>query len=298
MENKVHKKISIGRVFFHIFLIIGSLSFILPLILLVSISISSKSSIAHFGYQFIPAEVTFDAYKQIFRNPKSILQAYKITIAFSALSTALGMLVQSMISYTLSRNTYRFKKFLTWFIFFTMLFSGGLVPTYLLITKYLHLNNTFWVYIFPSLVSAWNIIILRTFVKGLPDGLIEAAKIDGASEYMIFFRIILPLMVPAIASLGFMGFIAKWNDWNTTLLYIKDQDLYSLQYLLQRMIQEVEFAKKMAKTTSAINFKLENYSTESVRYAMAVIAAGPTLVLFPFFQKYFSKGLTLGSVKG
>ena len=177
-----------------------------------------------------------------------------------------------------------------------MLFSGGLVPSYLINTKMLHLGNTFWIYIFPGCVSAWNIIVMRTFFQGLPESLVESAKVDGASELRIFFQIILPLSKPCIASLAFMTAVTTWNNWNTSLIYIRDAELYSLQYMLQKILREVEFVEKMAAETGM----LADYETptEAMRYATAILAAGPILVIFPFFQKHFTKGLTIGAVKG
>ena len=181
-----------------------------------------------------------------------------------------------------------------------MIFSGGLIPSYIINTRMLHLQNTIWVYIFPTLASAWNVLIMRSFVKGLSESIFEAARIDGASEYRILFRIILPLSVPVLATLGFKGLIVRWNDWNTALIYIREPKLYSLQYLLQKILREAEYLKKLAD--EAINIQsgvaLDETPSESLRFAMAVIASGPMLVVFPFFQKYLAKGLVVGSVKG
>ena len=201
-----------------------------------------------------------------------------------------------MTAYPLSRNNFRYKKQLIWYIFITMLFGGGLVPSYLVNTKLLHLGNTIWIYIFPGVVSAWNVIIVRTFFQGIPDSLAEAAKIDGASEFQIFIRIMLPLSKPVMATIGFMSLIAKWNDWNTALIYIKDTKLYSLQYMLQRILREVEFIKGMASENP--NFNAAKLPAEGMRYATAILAAGPMIIVFPFFQKYFTKGMTIGAVKG
>ena len=232
----------------------------------------------------------------IFANPKQLIDSYKVTIAFTVLHTFLGILVQALYAYPLSRPNFKFRKFLTWYVFFTALFSGGLVPSYLINTKLLHLGNTFWVYVFPACVSAWNIIVMRTFFQGLPESLVESAKVDGASELRIFFQIILPLSKPCIASLAFMLAVTTWNNWNTSLIYIRDAELYSLQYMLQKILREVEFVEKMAAETGM----LADYETptEAMRYATAILAAGPILVIFPFFQKYFTKGLTIGAVKG
>lgn len=291
-------KITLGRVILHLFLIALSLTYILPLILMVSISVSSEQSIVEYGYSFIPKAFSLDAYRQAFANPQQIIDSYKVTAIFSIIATILAMLVQSLMAYPLSRANFKSKKFLTTYLFITMLFSGGLVPSYILNTQYLHLQDTIWVYILPCLTSVWNVIIFRTFFQGLPEGLVEAAKIDGAKEIQIFFRIIFPLSRPVLASLGFMYLVGKWNDWNTALLYIREPKLYSLQYLLQRILREAEFVKGLQETNSAGLITTDILPTESMRYAMAILAAGPMLIVFPFFQKYFVKGLTVGSVKG
>ena len=291
-------KITLGRVILHLFLIALSLTYILPLILMVSISVSSEQSIVEYGYSFIPKAFSLDAYRQAFANPQQIIDSYKVTAIFSIIATILAMLVQSLMAYPLSRANFKSKKFLTTYLFITMLFSGGLVPSYILNTQYLHLQDTIWVYILPCLTSAWNVIIFRTFFQGLPEGLVEAAKIDGAKEIQIFFRIIFPLSRPVLASLGFMYLVGKWNDWNTALLYIREPKLYSLQYLLQRILREAEFVKGLQETNSAGLITTDILPTESMRYAMAILAAGPMLIVFPFFQKYFARGLTVGSVKG
>lgn len=291
-------KINLGRIILHLFLTTISLTYILPLILMISISVSSERSIIEYGYSFIPKVFSVDAYRQAFANPQQIIDSYKVTAIFSIIATILAMLVQSLMAYPLSRANFRAKKFLTTYLFITMLFSGGLVPSYILNTQYLHLQDTIWIYILPCLTSAWNVIIFRTFFQGLPEGLVEAAKIDGAKEIQIFFRIIFPLSTPVLASLGFMYLVGKWNDWNTALLYIREPKLYSLQYLLQRILREAEFVKGLQETNSAGLITTDMLPTESMRYAMAILAAGPMLIVFPFFQKYFARGLTVGSVKG
>ena len=293
---RINKKFPWGQLALHTFFVISCLMYLIPFWLLIAISFTSESAISQYGYQLIPKAWSTAAYQYVFANPKQIIDSYKVTIAFTILHTFLGILVQALYAYPLSRPNFKFKKFCTWFVFFTMLFSGGLVPSYLINTKLLHLGNTFWVYVFPGCISAWNIIVMRTFFQGLPEALVESAKVDGASELRIFFQIILPLSKPCIASLAFMLAVVTWNNWNTSLIYIRDAELYSLQYMLQKILREVEFVEKMAAETGM----LADYETptEAMRYATAILAAGPILVIFPFFQKYFTKGLTIGAVKG
>ncbi len=232
-----------------------------------------------------------------FRNPTQLINSYKVTAIVSFAGMAAHVFVMSIMAFALSRRNFVLRRAFTFMAFFTMLFGGGIVPTYLLITKYLHLKNTYWVYILPSIASAWNLIVLRTNFQQLPDALIESAKIDGASEYRICFSIVLPLSVPAMATIGFLYFVGKWNDWMTCVYYISKPALYSLQYLLQRILREAEFLKQLSAEQQALE-SATVIPTESFRFAMALLAAGPVLVVFPFFQKYFSKGMTIGAVKG
>lgn len=286
-----------GQLILNILFVILSLTYIIPFLLLISISLSSDQSIREFGYTVFPKVITFDAYKMIFKSPETILNAYEVTIIFSLVTMVLSVIVMTMVAYPLSRKNCVFRKPLSYYIFFTMIFSGGMIPSYIINTKYLHLNDTMVVYILPALVNAWNIIVIRTFFQGLPEGLVEAAKIDGAGEAYTFVKIILPLSKPVIATMCFLTLLAKWNDWNTSLIYIRNERLYSLQYMLQRILREVEFVKNSVSRGDSL-LDSSNLPTEGVRYAMALVAAGPMLVVFPFFQKYFAQGLTVGAIKG
>ena len=285
-----------GQIVLHAVFIVLVLMYIIPFILTISISFSDETSLIRNGYSLIPHVFSLEAYKMVFNNPAQIFQSYKVTIIFTVTATALSVLVMGVMAYPLSRPNFRFRGPLSFYVLFTMLFSGGMVPTYLLIVKYLHLDNTIWVYILPGLVSAYNLIIIRTNYRSLPEELIEAAKMDGATELYICFKIVMPLCKPVLASVGFLFFVAKWNDWNTALLYITDPKLYSLQYLLQKILNEAEFLKQLAEAGELMGGEV--FPSESYRYAMALVAAGPVLCVFPFFQKYFAKGMTLGGVKG
>lgn len=290
------RKIQTGQIVLHILFLIIVLIYLVPFMLVLSVSFTDERALIQNGYRLIPSQFSLTAYKMVFQNPSQILNSYATTITFTMIATILTILVMGIMAYPMSRPNYRHNKLVTFLVLFTMLFNGGMVPTYLVITKYMHLNNTIWVYIFPGLVSAYNLIIIRTNYKSLPNELIEAAKIDGAGEMYICFRIVMPLSKAALASIGFLFFVGKWNDWNTSLLYITEPKLYSLQYLLQRILQHAEYLKQLAGTEMLM--PEETFPTEGYRYAMAVVAAGPVLLIFPFFQKYFTKGLTLGGVKG
>ena len=279
-----------------IFIVLCSLV-VMPFVLLLGVSLSNEQDVATYGYQFIPKNIDFSAYKYIFKNPTSILNAYKVTAIFSVVSMVLAVFLQSLIAYALSWGKMRGKSVISFMLYFTMLFSGGLVPTYILNTQYLHLDDTIWIYIIPGLISPWNVFMMRTFFKGLPYEIYESAIMDGASEYRIYAQMVVPLSKPIFATLMLFTFLGKWNDWNTSLLYINDSELFSLQYLLQKIMSDMTILQN-AETSGANMLSLAEIPTETVRMAMAMVVAGPALLVFPFFQKYFVKGITVGSVKG
>lgn len=294
------KKVSSSQIILHIFFIITCCCFVFPMLLVVSVSFSSEASVTTgAGFQLIPEEFSLDAYKMAFRNPASIIKGYIITIAQAVLGTFSSCIICGMIAYPLSRSNFRFKKIVTTFLLITMLFGGGTIPTYIVYTKYYHLGNNFLIYVLPGLAGgAWNTFMFRTFFKSIPESLFESARIDGAKELDCYFRIAIPLSMPVYASLGFMTLVAKWNDYMTSMIYIRDPDLYTVQYLLQRTLNEVEFLKSLTTSEIGINMGKTVLPAETMKYALCVICAGPMLFVFPFFQKYFSRGLTVGSVKG
>ena len=305
MNKSIWKKGQRYKIWIHILFVLISLCYILPVLLVISVSFSSETSVTQgAGYSLIPQEFTLDAYKMAFGNASQVIKAYGITIAESVLGTVLVLLVAGMIAYALSLTSFAYKGVITFIVFFTMLFSGGMIPTYIVYASYYHLNDTFWIYILPGMAGgAWNTLMMRTFFKGIPESLFESAKLDGANEFKIFMKIAAPLSKPVLATVGFMTLVARWNDWNTSLVYIRNQNLYTLQYLLQRILNEAEFLKEMLTndmlSSSGIDVtEVVAQPTETLKYAMCIIAAGPMLVVFPFFQKYFVKGTTIGAVKG
>lgn len=264
------------------------------MIYLVSSSISNEQDLFVYGYRLIPKSIDFSAYKYLLHNPAQMLSAYKVTIFITVAGTFLALLVMIMIAYPLSVRDFKFKRQLSFYLFFTMLFSGGLVAVYLLNVQYLHLKNNILVYILPALVSPWYVFMLRSFFAGIPQSLRESAKIDGASEFKILFQIIVPISKPAIATIAFMELMIKWGEWYNCMLYITKPGLQTVQYLLQALMQQSE---KLAQAAE-VGVNAGDIPTETVKLAMAVIAAGPIMFIFPFFQKYFVKGMTVGSVKG
>lgn len=293
---KMKKKF--GAFTLNLILLILSFLVIAPFILTLSISLSNEIDIANFGYKFIPKRIDLTAYKYVFQNPKSILDAYKITAIFSFVSMVLSTLLMAMIAYALTKKFLKGRRFMSLFIYFTMLFNGGLVPSYILITQYLHLDDTIWVYILPCLISPWYVFMMRTFFADLPGEVLESAEIDGANEFVIFFVIALPMSKAVLATIGLFVFLNQWNNWYTTMLYINDESLISLQYLLQRIMKNIELLRQYAQTSESSMVQIKDLPSETAQMAMAIIVAGPALVVFPFFQKYFVKGINVGSVKG
>ncbi|MEG1442527.1 MAG: carbohydrate ABC transporter permease, partial [Oscillospiraceae bacterium] len=197
-----------------------------------------------------------------------------------------------------SRKTYRYKKALSFYAFFTMLFSGGLVPTYILITQMLNLKDNIWAMILPMVVSAWYIMLMKGFFQSMPEEILESAKLDGAGELYTFIKIVIPISKPAFATVGLFFVLQFWNDWWLSLLYIETESKFKLQYMLMRLLENIEYLNSAESIQMGLVNENVEIPTLSARMAMCILAAGPILVVFPFFQKYFIKGLTIGSVKG
>ena len=294
--NLKKKKFPYGQFFLNTFFILVCVCYIVPLIVLLSISFEGAKNMP---FTLFPYEFSLDAYKAAFRTPQKVLDAYGVTIFQSLFGVAASLVIMSMFSYALSRPNFIGRRQVSFLLFFTTLFSGGMVPLYILNSSYLHLNNTIWIYIVPSLMNAWNVIVIRTYFRSLPNELFESARIDGASELRICFQICIPLSTPVLASVGFLRFVDAWNVWSTSQIYIRNPKLYTLQYLLKQILDSADLVQQMineGKLSDSMAGSLANL--ESMRFAMAVIGAGPAMVIFPFFQKYFAKGMVVGSVKG
>ena len=284
-----------------VLMIILAMLTVLPLLLVVSISFSSAESLARNGYKFIPETFTLEPYKLLMKTGAQIRDSYIITIFYTITGTVMSLTVMSMFAFVLAQRNFKFRTIYTFILFFTMLFSGGLVPSYIINVRYLGLKDTVWIFLLPSLISAYNVIILRTFIQTtIPDALFEAARIDGASHFTVFFRIVLPLFKPGLATIGLFNVVSRWNDWFTGMLYIDNPKLVPLQTLLQRILRSIQFIKENAQLegTREAQELLANMPTESTRMAIAVIVVVPILFAYPFFQRYFIEGLTIGSIKG
>ena len=268
-----------------------------PILLTLSISLSSTESIMEYGYRLIPAKFSIVAYKYIFSNPSTILNAYGVTIFNTVVGAAASVLVISHVAYPLSRSDFKLRLPITYYILFTMLFSGGQVASYMVITTMYHLQNTRWVMILPCLMNPWYMVVLRTFFKtGVPNAIIESGKLDGAGELRILWQLIFPIALPGIATIALFQVLMFWNEWNLPLLYITNPKLYNLQFLLQQMMQNIQMINESPEF-AAQSAGAAKLPTESARMALCFVAMGPILVTYPFFQKYFIQGLTVGSVK-
>jgi putative aldouronate transport system permease protein len=287
------------RIAMHSLMTLYGLFCILPFLLLVASSVTSETEIQNSGYTFFPSNIDFIAYQYLFTNAAAIIRAYGVTVLVTVTGTVLGLLIMSLLAYPMSRKDFPMRSFLGFYVFFTLLFNGGLVPTYLLYTNYLDFKNTIWALIIPILlVNAFFVIIIRTFfTESIPVPIIESAYIDGAGEWTIFFKLIMPLSLPVLATVGLFQALAYWNDWFNGLIFLTDPKLYSLQNMLNRILLDIEFLKNNSSMSATASL-LSNMPTRSMRMAIAVIGVIPIMILYPFLQKYFVKGLTLGAVKG
>ena len=271
---------------------------IMPFVFVIAISLTNEQSLQLNGYRFIPEEWSLEAYKYIFSSGSQILTSYGVTITVTIVGTLIGLAIMSMYGYALSRKSFAYRKFFTKVIFVPMLFSGGMVASYLVVTRFLGLKNTIWALILPMCVSSFHIIILRTFFKtSVPDAIIESAKIDGASEWR-FLRIVLPISLPGIATIGLFLTLGYWNDWFNAMLYIDEPNLIPLQYLLIRLENSMEFLANNATSLGANAIEAtKSMPKDTAKMAIVVISTLPIIFAYPFFQRYFVNGLTIGAVK-
>ena len=303
MSKQDNKFNVIGRgwkALFTTILCIVSLTMIIPMALVVVVSFSSELSIANKGFSFFPETWTLEGYRYLAKMGDQVLRSYGITIFYTVTGTLMSLTVMSLYAYVLAQRSFRHHKFMTWILFFTMLFGGGLVPSYILNVRYLHIYDTIWVFLLPSLVSAYNVIILRTFIQTtIPESLFEAARIDGANHFQVFGKIVLPLYKAGLATIGLFNVVGRWNDWFTGVLYIENPNLVPLQTLLQKIQSSIEFIKQnaaVAGTPDGIEL-MRNLPQQNLRMACMIIIILPVLAAYPFFQRYFVSGLTIGSVK-
>ena len=289
------KRIKVSQVALYGILTLISVLWIIPVLFIFSLSVTPETSLSEVGYRLIPKEITFDAYTYIIKNPAQILNSYKISIIVTVIGTVAGLMFTTGIAYAMSRKDFKLGKHITRFVMFAMLFHGGLIPTYIVVTQVLHLGNTLWVLILTMLVSPWNIFLMKSFLSSIPTELLEASFIDGATEYQTYFKVVLPLAKPGLATVGLLILFSSWTDWYQAMLYIDNMDLVPLQLLLYKIISNIQF---VLQNSFYLASEGGSFPTIAARMATCVIAIAPMLLAFPFFQKYLAKGLTLGSVKG
>ncbi|WP_370741222.1 carbohydrate ABC transporter permease [Longirhabdus pacifica] len=270
---------------------------IFPFIYVIIISFSDKSSIASEGFQLIPSSWSLEAYRYLWSIKDALFNAYAVTILVTVLGTIISVMLISFYAYAISRKEFQYRKQFTFIAFFTMLFSGGLVPTYIVITQMLKLQDTIWALILPLAINAFWIIMMRTFFKqSVPEGVLESARIDGASELRIFFQIVLPLSLPAIATIALFSTLGYWNDWFNALLYIENPNLVPLQHFLMKIENNLEFLRNNPLISNQVQ-STASIPKDTAQMAIVVVSTLPIALAYPFFQRYFVAGLTVGSVK-
>jgi len=302
-KKKVNNKIKIGadtvavNVVGGFILFIFALAAVLPFVMVVSGSLSSESDVITKGYSIVPRNFSFDAYKFLFAQPKQILDGYKVTLFIVFVGTFLSLNLITMTAYVLSRKDFPARNKLSFFFYFTTLFNGGMVAVYVFMIRYLHLKDSYIALILPHLMNVFFLITMRSFITiTVPSSLIESAKIDGANDFVIYLKVVFPLLKPALASIGLFIFLSYWNDWYNAMLYINSQEKMPIQYVLYKTINAAESYEKVAALTgNASNVQMP---AETTKLAMTVVVTFPIVFAYPFVQKYFVKGITVGAVKG
>lgn len=284
----------------HVILGLFTAACLIPFALLVISSLSSEASIVQGGYSFFPSEFSLDAYNYLWTHAAELGRAYGITVLITVVGTSVSLAISSMLAYPLSRGDMPLKNFWTFVVFFTLLFNGGLVPTYMIYTQMFDIKNTLFGLLIPGLLmNGFNVLLVRTFfITSIPSALIEAAHIDGASEIKTFYRIVLPLSLPIMATIGLFQAITYWNDWFNGLIYITDTRLFGIQTILNKMMTDIQFLTSNSNLASTgAGQAIAELPSTTVRMAIAAVGVLPILIAYPFFQKYFVKGITIGAVK-
>ncbi|MFC7681765.1 carbohydrate ABC transporter permease [Paenibacillus sp. GCM10028914] len=299
-SNPLHVSKRSGAVI-HAFFIFYAALCILPLILVLSISLSDETTVIANGYRFIPEVFSVNAYEFLFKDMEQIIRSYGVSIVVTVVGTLVSVALTALYAYPLSRRDLPYRGFFAFFIFFTMLFNGGLVPWYLVYVNLLELKNTLWVLIMPMLMSPFFVLVMRTFfANSIPMSILESARVDGAGEFRTFLRIVLPLSLPVLATVALFSTLNYWNDWYLSMIFISDNKTISLQYLMYRTLLDIQYLTSNSNVASQISSQggMLDLPNKTLQMAMAVIGIGPIVLAYPFFQRYFIKGLTVGAVKG
>lgn len=289
------------QVIAHVIMILLALFCLIPIVLLIVSSITSEKSLLTNGYSFLPSKIDFVAYKYLLLgDANKILRAYGVTLFVTVFGTTVNVIMTTLLAYPLSRKDLPGRNSLSFIIFFTMMFGGGLVPTYMMWTQVFSIKNTIWALIVPGLLLApFNVIMMRTyFTTTVPEAIIEAARIDGASEMMVLRKVILPMSLPIMATIGLLVSLAYWNDWMNGFYYMNNDKYFSIQVLLNKMMMDVQYLQSAAAGGINVGQAATKLPSTALRMAVAVLGALPMLIVYPFFQKYFVKGISIGGVKG
>jgi len=298
-KRKLRNYSIIGQGVLHVAFMIFALLCVIPVLLVLSISFTPEKALIADGYRLIPSAFGTEAYTYIFSTGSSILRAYGVTIMVTLVGTLVSLAITTLYAYPISRKDLKYRKFFTFFLFFTMLFSGGLIPTYMVYVKVLHIKDTYAAMIVPMLMGAWNVLVMKSFFQtSIPEEVVESVKIDGGGDWTIFTKIVLPLSLPGLATIALFVSVAYWNDWSLPLYYISDQKKFNLQFLLYSIMNNIKFLTENASKVGEGGQLLKDVPSEGARMAMCIMALGPVVCVYPFLQKYFVKGLTVGAVKG
>lgn len=273
---------------------------LLPFVMVVSASLSSEMAIQLNGFSLLPRDFSLDAYRSVFQNPGVIARAYLNTICLTIVGTICGLFIQSMTAYVLARREFKWRNFFSLFFYFTTLFSGGLVSSYILVTQYLHLKNNYLALLLPFFFSTYNLLIMKSYISGIPDDLISSAKIDGAGEFRTYAVIIMPMIKPALATVGLFIALGIWNDWYNAMLYISNDSMKPLQYILYEKVNNIEAYKRLLQSGNISTAAVDSVSipTQTLKMALTIVVTGPIILLYPLVQKYYVQGMTIGAVKG
>ena len=290
------KRIKMRNFFIYMFFIVLCILVLYPFWCIASVSLTSGDAITYGGFWFWPKELDLAGYEYLFTDPVPVLKAYGTTILVAVLGTLISTVVSAIYAYAIARKNFPLRSVLSFFATFTMFFSGGMASKYIITVAVLDMKNSLWVLILPIAFSAMNVIIARAYFEQLPYSIVESAKIDGASEYLVFTRIMLPISKPALATIALTMFVAYWNAYYEAMMYMDTGKWVTIQLLLQRMLQRVEFVKEYA-STGMVSEMLHDLPGESLRMAMCMLTVVPMLLVFPRFQKYFVKGMAIGAVK-
>jgi putative aldouronate transport system permease protein len=285
------------------YIVNGSIAFVcfIPFIMVVSASLSSEDAIKQKGFSILPQELTMAAYNTVFKEPMVVIRAYGVTILLTIIGTIVGLFLQTMTAYVLSRKEFGWRNKFSFFFYFTTLFNGGLVPYYILMTRVLGLKNNYLALMLPLLFSVYNLLVMKSYIMGIPESLIDAAKIDGCGEFKTMYKVVMPMLKPAMATVGLFIALAYWNDWYSAMLYVSNENMHPLQYFLYKQVNNIEAYKRILESLgggSSGAVTAMSMPTQSLKMALTVVVTGPIILLYPIVQRYFVQGITIGAVKG